>query len=169
VSVEQLSVPDTIKTLYADHHGWLQGWLRRKLGNAFDAADLAQDTYVRVMVSGRVPPTDQSRSFLTQIAKGLVIDLHRRRQLEQAYQQALAQLPEQQVPSLETQAITLQTLISIDTALDSLPSKVRETFLLSQFDGLTYAEIAAQLGISVGAVRKYMLKAVQACFLALGV
>jgi RNA polymerase sigma-70 factor (ECF subfamily) len=81
----------------------------------------------------------------------------------------LAQLPEQQVPSLETQAITLQTLISIDTALDSLPSKVRETFLLSQFDGLTYAEIAAQLGISVGAVRKYMLKAVQACFLALGV
>ncbi|MES2531993.1 MAG: RNA polymerase subunit sigma, partial [Pseudomonadota bacterium] len=33
-----------LHTLYRDHHGWLQGGLRKKLGNAFDAADLAQDT-----------------------------------------------------------------------------------------------------------------------------
>jgi RNA polymerase sigma-70 factor (ECF subfamily) len=55
-------------------------------------------------------------------------------------------------------------LIGIDTALDGLPARVRETFLLSQFDGLTYSDIAARLEISVGAVRKYMLKAAQACF-----
>ncbi|MCP2821025.1 RNA polymerase subunit sigma-24, partial [Salmonella enterica subsp. enterica serovar Typhimurium] len=29
--------------LYRGHHGWLQGWLRRKLGDAMDAADIAQD------------------------------------------------------------------------------------------------------------------------------
>ena len=44
-----------ISTLYAGHHGWLQGWLRSRLGNAFDAADLAQDTFVRILVSGRMP------------------------------------------------------------------------------------------------------------------
>ena len=38
-----------IETLYGDHHGWLRGWLRKKLGNAFDAADLAHDTYVRIL------------------------------------------------------------------------------------------------------------------------
>jgi len=45
---------------------------------------------------------------------------------------------------------------------------VRETFLLSQFDGLTYSAIAAQLGIAVATVRKHMLKAVTACFAVLG-
>lgn len=44
-----------VRSLYIDHHGWLQGWLRRKLGNACDAADLAHDTFVRVMVSRRLP------------------------------------------------------------------------------------------------------------------
>ena len=31
------------------HHGWLHNWLRAKLGNSFDAADLAQDTFIRVL------------------------------------------------------------------------------------------------------------------------
>jgi RNA polymerase sigma-70 factor (ECF subfamily) len=51
--------------------------------------------------------------------------------------------------------------------LDSLAPRVRETFLLSQFDGLTYSEIATRLGISVAAVRKYMFRAMEACFAAL--
>ncbi len=32
-------------TLYTDHHGWLQGWLRKKLGDVHQAADLAHDTF----------------------------------------------------------------------------------------------------------------------------
>ncbi|MEG1051192.1 MAG: RNA polymerase subunit sigma, partial [Janthinobacterium sp.] len=35
---------DDIAMLYRQHHGWLRGWLQRKVGNAFDAADLAQAT-----------------------------------------------------------------------------------------------------------------------------
>ncbi|MGV8294512.1 sigma factor, partial [Pseudomonas aeruginosa] len=41
--------PQPIEVLYGDHHGWLRGWLRKRLGNAFDAADLAHDTYVRIL------------------------------------------------------------------------------------------------------------------------
>ncbi|OPL22089.1 hypothetical protein B5L72_34410 [Pseudomonas aeruginosa] len=35
--------------LYSEHHGWLQNWLRGKLGCAADAADLAQDTFSRML------------------------------------------------------------------------------------------------------------------------
>ena len=35
---------DAVTQIYRDHHGWLSGWLRKKLGNSFDAADLAHDT-----------------------------------------------------------------------------------------------------------------------------
>ena len=37
--------------LYSEHNGWLKGWLRVRLGNAADAADLAQDTFIRVMTA----------------------------------------------------------------------------------------------------------------------
>jgi RNA polymerase sigma factor (sigma-70 family) len=157
------SPPHSVGPLYSEHHSWLQTWLRRKMGNTFDAADVAQDTFVRILVSGNTPPPEKSRAHLTQIAKSLLIDLYRRRQLESAYLDALALLPEEITLSAEERAIVLETLVQIDTMLDTLPSRVREAFLLSQLDGLTYSEIAARLSISVGAVRKYMLRAALAC------
>lgn len=160
-------VPQSVAVLYSEHHGWLQGWLRKKLACSHQAADLAQDTFLRLLASGRLPAPERSRAYLTQIAKGLIIDQHRRRQLEQAYLDALAQLPEAHAPSPETRALVIETLIGIDAALCRLPPLVRETFLLSQFDGLTYAQIAGQLGIAQATVRKYMLKATLACYAAL--
>ena len=152
-----------IDALYRSHHGWLYQWLKHRLGDASQAADLAHDTYVRIMVSGRTPGEDQSRAYLMQVAKGLVIDLARRQKLEKAYQEALMTLSDALVPCLETQAIVIETLMQIDAVLNSLPPKVRETFMLSQFDGLTYSEIAERLEMSVGGVRKYMAKALHAC------
>eukprot|EP01034_Spumella_vulgaris_P043948 gene43948-54609_t len=35
---------DPVADLYASHHGWLSGWLRKKMGCADNAADVAQDT-----------------------------------------------------------------------------------------------------------------------------
>lgn len=56
--------------LYGEHHGWLYGWLRKKLGCAHNAADLAHDTFVRVMASRRIQFGDEPRAFLTHVAKG---------------------------------------------------------------------------------------------------
>lgn len=160
--------PQPIAELYRDHHGWLQGWLRRKTGCSHQAADLAHDTFLRLLVAARLPEPGVSRAYLTQIAKGLLVDRHRRYLLEQAYLDALARLPEAHAPSPETRALVIETLVSIDAALSGLPRPVRETFLLSRFDGLTYAQIAKQLGIAPATVRKYMLKATLACYAALG-
>lgn len=162
------SPPQSVGPLYRAHHAWLHSWLRRKLGNAFDAADVAQDTFVRILVSGNTPPPDKSRAHLTQIAKSLLIDLYRRRQIESAYLDALALLPEDTMLSPEERAIVLEILCHIDAMLDTLPPRVREAFLLSQLDGLTYSEIASRLSISVASVRKYMLKAALVCHTALG-
>lgn len=157
----------SVAELYADHHGWLHAWLRRKLNCTHRAADLAHDTFLRLLVSGRLPEPEFSRAYLTRIAKGLMVDQFRRRQIEQTWLDALAQLPEEHAPSPETRALLIETLIAIDAALNRLPALVREAFLLSQFDGLTYATIAERLGIAQATVRKYMLKATLACYAAL--
>ena len=157
-----------IGDLYQDHASWLFGWLRRRLQvNQDDAADLVQDTYIRLMDGGRHPPPGEGRAFLTQIARGLVIDLHRRRRLEMAYLDALAVSSQAEMPSAEHQTLVLDILTRIDETLDGLPDKISRTFLLSRFEGLTYHQIAERMGVSHGAVRKYMLKATQACLLAL--
>lgn len=149
--------------LYRDHHGWLEGRLRRRTGSANDAADLAHDTFVRILKTGRLPGPGQSRAFLAQVAKGLAIDMHRRRQLERAYLAALSAMPEAAAPSEEHRHQIVEVLTLIDKALDGLPEPVREVFLLSRFEGLTYVTIAAQKGIAVATVRKYMARAATAC------
>lgn len=43
------ALTSTVEGLYHAHHNWLTGWLRRRLGCPHSAADLAQDTYMRLL------------------------------------------------------------------------------------------------------------------------
>lgn len=153
-----------VKTLYADHYGWLRGLLRRKLGNPFDAADLAHDVYLYLLKTGRIPPPDHSRRDLTQIANGMVVDLYRRRQIEAAYLEALALVSDPFGPSEETRALAVEALVQIDAALNKLAPKARKALLLCKLDGMSYREIAAELGVSVSSVEKYIAAGMAACY-----
>ena len=112
----------SLHELYRDHHGWLRGWLRQRLNNSADAADLAQDTFVRVLLARTAGTLQEPRHYLATIARGLVIDLYRRRSLEQAYLEALALRPEVYAPSAETRALILDKAITIwlDSEVDTL-------------------------------------------------
>lgn len=57
----------------------------------------------------------------------------------------------------------LDSLLAIDALLDGLPTKARQAFLMSQLEGLKYAEIAERLGVSLSMVKKYMLQAMTHC------
>lgn len=154
-----------LHALYCDHHSWLYHWLRRKLGDAGDAADLAQDTFLRLIVSRRPPgaAVEEPRALLTCIAKGLVIDHWRRSDVERAYLDALAALPENVAPSPEAQLLILEALRRIDAMLSGMPGRTREIFLLAQLDDLTYAEIAERIGVSLVTVKRHMRDAFAAC------
>ena len=154
----------SIESIYVEHHGWLQGWLRQRTRCSHQAADLAQDTFLRVL--GRrqaVQPLQEPRAWLASIARGLLIDQWRRQDLERAYREALALLPEPEAPSPEQRLLILETLQQIDAALDALPADARRAFLLSQLDGLGYAEIAREMGVSLSTVKRHMLRAFRAC------
>jgi RNA polymerase sigma-70 factor (ECF subfamily) len=158
----------TIAVLYRDHHSWLTGWLRGKLNNPADAADVAHDTFARILQSRLAATSIQEpRSYLSTIARGLVIDLWRRRALEQAYLKVLEALPSEHVPSLEAQAIVRERLVEIDRMLDGLGAKVKQAFLLSIFAQLPYPEIARRMGVSPRTVSNYLAKAMAQCCLML--
>lgn len=154
-----------VETLYCDHHEWLQRWLLRKLGTPFDAADLAQDTFLRLMISRKsaLLPGSEPRALLTHIAKGLVIDHWRRQKVERTYLNAIANLPEPAVPSPETRMLIIDALTRIDAMLSSLPPRTREMFLLAQLDGLTLKQIAERTQTPLITVRRHIQKALLAC------
>ncbi len=152
-----------LHTLYSDHHGWLHGWLRKRLGCTHQAADLAHDTFVRILAARDLTVVREPRAYLRTIAKGLMINWCQRQALERAYLDALALMPEPQAPSPEQRLIILETLHEIDAMLEALPPLARQAFLLSQIEGMTYEAIAAQLKISLTSVKRYMQRGFRQC------
>ncbi|PWB32352.1 RNA polymerase subunit sigma [Pseudomonas sp. SDI] len=159
------SPQDEMHALYRDHSQWLRGWIRRRLGDADRAADITQDTFLRLISSALRQPLTEPRSFLATVARRVMIDQLRRRNLEQAYLAFLASQPLLEECSPEQRLLMLETLMQLNTMLDGLGQNVRDTFIYVQLDGLTYPEIAQRLGVSVSSVTKYMAKATERCLL----
>ncbi|MNX82527.1 putative RNA polymerase sigma factor FecI [compost metagenome] len=156
----------TLHDLYRDHRGWLESWLRRRMGNACDAADLSQDTFLRLLASSqRIADLHEPRAYLLTVGKRLLSNFYQRRSLEQAYLNALASLPEDCVPSPEQRWLLLETLQALDELLDGLPRAVRRAFLWSQLEGLTYQQIAERLKVSERTIKRYMAQAYEHCLL----
>ncbi|KAF1049154.1 MAG: putative RNA polymerase sigma factor FecI [Xylophilus sp.] len=157
-----------MRAFYEEHHRWLQSLLRKRVGNSEDAADLAQDTFVRLL---RAPESlhdiREPQRYLATVARGLAADFFRRRTLEQAYLDYLSIQPEQAAVSAEEQTAVRQTLAALDRALGGLPDKVRRAFLLSHFEELSYPEIAQRLGVSLRTVSNYLTRAMEQCCLEL--
>ncbi|MBZ9781112.1 sigma-70 family RNA polymerase sigma factor [Pseudomonas sp. REP124] len=152
-----------IERIYVQHHSWLFGWLRGRLNNACDAADVAHDTFVRILGSRDASQIREPRDYLTTVARGLVIDRYRRRAIEVAYLETLAARPEATQISEEDRALIIETLIAVDKALSDLGARARQIFMLSQIEGLTYQQIATQLKISLTTVKKHMIRALTEC------
>ena len=151
--------------LYSENNGWLKSWLRTRLGNASDASDLAHDTFLRVMTARNQAPIREPRSYLSAIARALLIDKVRRRAIEQAYLQALAVRPEPVDVSPEVRLSILEMLVSVDALLDELGPRTRDIFLAVQLEGLTYAAVAERFDVSVTTVKNHLIRAMTHCLL----
>lgn len=156
-----------LQRLFGEHHGWLFGRLRARLGCRHDAADIASETFTQVVALSDPGAIREPRALLTTIAKRLIYTSWRRRDLERAYLEALALQPEATHPSPEDSTLALEALVAIDELLDGLSPKARAAFLYSQLEGLTYTEIARRLDISVTRVHQYVVKGLTACYLLL--
>lgn len=151
--------------IYKEHYGWLYGWMRKKLGSSDRAEDLSHDTFIKLMMSRQAETLREPRAFLIKIAHDLLVNLWRRQDLERAYLDAIACMPEASYPSPEDRVIAIEVLRELDAMLDRLPAKARTAFLLSHLDHLTYAEIAIQIGVSERMVKKYMAQAMLNCLM----
>jgi RNA polymerase sigma factor (sigma-70 family) len=152
------------------HYYELRNFLAGKLKDADAAADLAQESYLRVLAmqqAGEV--VEQPRALLYRIANNLIVDRYRRAEVRDQVMVADDQLAEFQVaaPSAwepEIAAMSAQGIESLLKTIDSLPPRCREVFILYKFDGLSYAGIGERMSISVRTVEMQLQIAMAACW-----
>nr|WP_314630012.1 sigma-70 family RNA polymerase sigma factor [uncultured Janthinobacterium sp.] len=166
MSTIQPSLQQQVQSLYSDHHGWLVGWLRKKLSCPHGAADVAQDTFLRIITSrDALFGMREPRAYLSTTAKRLLLDRARRQMLERTYLAELALLADSLpgAPSPDEVIMAVQALEQIATALGGLSAKARDAFLLHYLEELPQAAVAAQLNVSTRMVQKYLVQALLAC------
>jgi RNA polymerase sigma factor (sigma-70 family) len=166
VTAVELAQRESVHSLYIDHHGWLYAWLRRRLGCPDTAADLAHDTFLRLIASrDALLGLREPRAYLTTTAKRLLVDRARRARIEQAYLAGLVVAAEEGGghPPPERVLAALEALEQIAEALEGVSSKARNAFLAHYLEGESHAEVAARLGVSTRMVRKYLVQVLVHC------
>ncbi|MBD2783719.1 sigma-70 family RNA polymerase sigma factor [Xenorhabdus sp. DI] len=149
--------------LYSDYHHWLCNWIRQNSACPNHAEDLAHEIFIKLMQSSDLETIRQPRAFLITLARRTLANHWRRKKLEDRYLESLRELPVISSHSSEHQLVLLDQLEKIDKTLDELPVKVRQAFLLTQFQGRRYKEVAEDLGISISSVKNYLHQAHRKC------
>lgn len=150
------------------YHSELLNFLTRQVRDRHTAADLAQESYVRVLAaqsSGQA--VLDVRALLYRTARNLVIDQRRRAEVRQ--HDDLDAIPEDQHPPApqhlqpEEVLASQQVIRAYVTTIEALPPRCREAFVLNVFEELSHAQIAQRMGISVSMVEKHVVRGMVAC------
>lgn len=149
------------------YHRELLNFLTRQVNDRDAAADLAQESYVRVLSaqSSGLAVLDV-RALLYRIARNLVIDQHRRAEVRR----------HENLDAIRTTS-TLRLLSTcsrrgagfpaghprVRERIEALPPRCCEAFALHVFDELSHAQIAQGMGISMSMVEKHVARGMMAC------
>ncbi|GKS56764.1 DNA-directed RNA polymerase sigma-70 factor [Nitrospira sp.] len=127
------------------------------------AADLVQETYVRLLRLADTQPVEQPRALLHRIATNLAIDHLRasRNGLDLADSLDEATAVACEAPSQERDLLGKERFRLFLQSIEQLPPRCREAFLLHRVYGYSYREIAAQMGISDSGVEKLLMRALE--------
>ena len=133
----------------------------RLLGDAAAAEDVVQRAFVRMWERGHVvPPGDGVRPFLYRVVRNLASNEWRREQTHRSWVDGeSAAPPPTAVPTQELEEHELATALA--AAVERLPARRREVFVLSRYHSLSNAQIAEVLGISPQTVANQLVSALR--------
>jgi RNA polymerase sigma factor (sigma-70 family) len=156
--------------IYASHQASLLRFLERLLRNPADAADVAQDAYLRLLSSELPHDIQNPRAFLFTTAYNLGLNyLKRTGRIRSRDERAaesehfLAQCFAEQDPDPSDAVEHDELHRTLNRALQALPPKCQETFWRHRVEEEPYKAIAARLGVSESMIEKYIMRATAHC------
>jgi RNA polymerase sigma-70 factor (ECF subfamily) len=165
--------PDSLTTVafnraIAEHADGLRAYASRLLGDSIQAEDVAQDAFLALFRHLHQVPTAAFRPWLYRVSRNLCLDQLRRRKFKMRLFRDITgddekpQLPrDPNVHRPDEIAEAREAQESIEKAIDTLPAKFREAFLLCEVDGMSYEDAASVLGCPVKTVSTRLFRARQ--------
>ncbi|MFB4393264.1 MULTISPECIES: RNA polymerase sigma factor [unclassified Pseudomonas] len=152
---------DTCRGFYSD----ILHFLRKRMDNASDAADMTQDVFAQWLGYRDRARVQQPRAFLFQVARNLLSDHWRRQKVRQAtFSDDAAQAQQVEADNNpQDHAQREQRLEQLRQVLAELSPRRREALMLHRFEGLTQAQIAERMNISISMVEKHIAAALLQC------
>ena len=147
-------LPPDVDALYRTYGNWVVAFLARRFGREL-AEDLAQETFLRLAqhpIYWRSP-----KALLARVALNAAQDHLRRERAQKRPRLVAGDVPEGITLPDQHEALLHRQVVA------KLPRNLRDVYVLSRFGGLTYADIATHLGISVKTVEKRMTQALKLC------
>ncbi|MBW2366561.1 MAG: sigma-70 family RNA polymerase sigma factor [Deltaproteobacteria bacterium] len=147
-----------IVEIYTKYNTGLQNYVRNRLSRKEDTNDIVQDVYLRLIQNPKLDTLKPSLELLCTIAANIMKDRYRRESVRKQDKH----IPLDDIELASPPASPEQILRSKEGAagfsqvIESLNPKCRRAFSLHRFKGLTYNEIAREMGISRSMVRKHI-------------
>ena len=149
--------PSAFKELYEAYQKPLANFLYRMCWNRALVDDLVQEVFLRVWRSREsYEPTAKVSTYLFRIASNLWIN-HKEKKRESALGDGDRAPGDRPPDPLEQD----EAREAVKRAVEALPEGERLCLVLSEYNGLKYAEISEVLGIPVGTVKSRIFSAVQ--------
>ena len=155
-----------VAQLFTDHRDRLQQYLSARLANPDDAAELAQEVYLRLLRTRRADLIKHPQAYLFRIARNLLHELYTGRQMKiEAETVADFELDELEssLPTPDDAAALAARQKMIAKALCELPAKCQAALALHLREGLTQKEIAERMDISRQMAQKYLAQGLAHC------
>jgi RNA polymerase sigma-70 factor (ECF subfamily) len=163
--MDAMSTAPEIERLWRDSNARLGAWFERQTGNAADAEDLVQETFVRVHERlDTLVDAASVRAWVGRIARNVLVD-HKRRRAVRANQSPgtenqLETELELAAPAPERDAGLDQTVASwLEDFLARLAPEDAAALRLVDLEGRTQAELAAQTGLSLSGAKSRVQRA----------
>ncbi len=133
---------------------------------AADVDDLVQEVFVRIQAHEGDSPIQQLDRYLFTTAASVLSDYLRRRAVRHEGDHQTLEEFHHPVEELTPERVLLdrEALQVTVTAIAGLPARTRDVFVLHRFEEMTCAGIAEQLGMSVSAVEKHIMKALRVLY-----
>lgn len=136
--------------LFVRHAREINRFLRRRGHNAETAADITQDTFLRVLAAppAEVRTNHNPRAYLYQVSRSLSVNHHRRESLVQTTDLDEAAAVADPAPTAEALVYSRQCLEQTRRALAELPERTRKAFEMHRLGGRTIQDVADELNVS---------------------
>lgn len=151
--------------IYRARRQALERYIQRLLGNAEDAADVAQEAFLRVYAAEVGDQTPVSEALLYTVARNLALSELRKRTSRAT--DAVGEWDHLRVMDSGASPETLmhghQMIAAIESAMERMTPKCLEVFRLRRVENLPHQEIARRLNIAPKTLERHINRALQLC------